>query len=83
MSCKEYETKRKKILLRKLIVKAVELRVVISAHKTWKIKEHNYFPSVCYFLWIFGKLDLTIFPYVIRMLNIGFWKWNFSFYLGF
>lgn len=75
MSCKECETKRKKILLRKLILKATELRVVISAHETWKIKIHNYFPNVCaFFSSIFWKFDLPVFPDVIRRLNIGLLK---------
>lgn len=61
MSYKEYEKKTKKILLRNFVVKAVELRVVISAHETWKIEVHNYFPNVGYFLWMFRKFDLPVF----------------------
>lgn len=33
--------------LKKLNVKAVKLKVVISAHETWKIKVHSYISIMC------------------------------------
>lgn len=56
MSYKECETKRKKILLRKLTVKAVELRVVISSRETWKINVHTIFLICAIFSEFLGSL---------------------------